>query len=246
VNEANIKRISTEYKNSAQERKDIFTAYKKSRGNLDKIYESVMLSDILEDDERFRKIIDEGIEQGLLESYPIYERDNNDAAREKIKAAERKRRENWDKKHGGVTEATEKAKAKQNSKAKKGGAGGTGGLADLQALIQGRQRARMGGFDSVVDRLEEKYAAKSRSKKRATPMDTEPSEEEFLAAQKKLNMGKKSSRSTKKVAQDYEDEDEAEEDVDLESEEVEEVTPPPKAKRRGRATRTGGRAKTKA
>lgn len=205
-----------------------------------------MLSDILEDDERFRRIIDEGIKSGTIESFPTWEKINNNAAREKAKAAERKRRDEWDKKHGSVKEALEKAKSKQNSKAKKGGAGGSGGLADLQALIQGRQRARMGGFDGMVDRLEEKYGTKPRGKKRATPMDTEPSEEEFLAAQKRLNSGKKSSRSKKAPEYEDEQEEEDEEDLDLEGEEAEEDTPPPKPKKRGTATKSRSRTKAKA
>jgi DnaJ family protein C protein 9 len=101
----------------------------------------------------------------------------------------------------------------------------------------------MGGFDSLVGRLEEKYGGpKSRGKKRATPMDTEPTEDEFLATQKKLFTGKKNPRSSKKVVQEH-DEDE---DIDLGSDEEEEVTPPPKPAKRGRATNTRNRTKAKA
>jgi DnaJ homolog subfamily C member 9 len=40
----------------------LLAAYTSAKGDLAKVYESVMLSDVLEDDERFLKIIREEIE----------------------------------------------------------------------------------------------------------------------------------------------------------------------------------------
>ncbi len=43
-------------------------AYEEFEGDMDMVYESVMLSDVIEDDERFRGIIDQAIEGGEVES----------------------------------------------------------------------------------------------------------------------------------------------------------------------------------
>jgi DnaJ family protein C protein 9 len=200
-----------------------------------------MLSDILEDDDRFRKIIDEAIDKGEVENYPAYESENKDAIREKAKEAERKRREEFVKNYGTSKEAAEKAKLKQKSKGKKDA---EGDLGDLAALIQQRQRARMG---NLFDKLEEKYAPKSRGTKRATPMDDEPTEEEFQATRKRLAAQSKSRRSTKKVVESDHEEEEGlddEEDIDLESEEK--ATPPPKARKQARRGLSRGRGGARA
>jgi DnaJ family protein C protein 9 len=253
VTEDSIKKISEEYKGSEQEREDILNAYTKVKGKLDRVYDLVMLSDILEDDERFRKIIDEEIEKGNVESYEAYERENNDEARERSKAAERKRRAAWEKKHGSSKEAADKARSKQKGKGKQ--TSGNGDLGSLAALIQGRQKARMGG--AFFENLEAKYAPQStarRNNKRATPMDDEPTEEEFQAARKRLQRGTKGGRAAKKkIVQDDDDEDDDEdEDIALDSQEEvseeseEELTPPPKPKKRGTATKARGRGRGKA
>lgn len=247
ISEESINTFSNKYKGSAEEREDLLDAYETYEGKLDKIYESVMLSDILEDDDRFRQILDEEIDKGTVGSYPAYERDNNDAQREKAKAKERKRREDFDKKHG--KDAADKAKTKQ--KAKKNGASDAGGMGDLAALIQQRQKARMGNF---FDNLEAKYAPKSRSKKRATPMEDEPTEEEFQAARERINkkpkVSTKAKEKKKKVVEDDDDEDieesEEDEEDEEEDEEDEDEDERPKAKKRGKLTKGRGRPKVKA
>ncbi|KAJ2973357.1 hypothetical protein NUW58_g8956 [Xylaria curta] len=49
-----IEKFAAQYKGSDEERDDILIAYEEHEGNMDAIYESVMLSDVLKDDERFR------------------------------------------------------------------------------------------------------------------------------------------------------------------------------------------------
>jgi DnaJ family protein C protein 9 len=196
----------------------LLNAYEKYGGKFAAIYESVMLSDILEDDDRFRKILDEEIAKGTVESYEAYERENNDEARQKAKDFERKRREDYDKREA---KKAASGKAKGKPKAKKSDASG---MADLAAMIQQRQKARNGSF---FDSLEAKYAPKGG--KRASPMD-EPPEEAFAAtaARKK---SKTSGRN--KVEDDVEDE----EDI-AESEEEEAPKPKKRKLQRGK-----GRAK---
>lgn len=229
VNEENIKRISNEYKGSDKEKQDLLDAYTRYKGRLGPIYESVLLSDILEDDDRFRGIIDEAISLGTVESYDAYERENNDTSRQKAKDAERKRREAWDQRQAEQEAATTDASGKPNKKprAKKSNSS-AGGMADLAALIQQRQKARQGGF---FDHLEAKYAPESgRGAKRASPMD-EPSEEAFaaMAARKKT---KTNGRAKKAKNEDEDDVDVGEESIELSEEEA------PK-KKKGRKVRRG-------
>jgi DnaJ family protein C protein 9 len=217
VSQENINRISLEYKNSANERRDLLNAYEKYQGRFHAIYESVMLSDILEDDDRIRQILDEEIAKGTVESYEAYERENNDEARQQAKDAERKRREDYDKREA---KKAASGKAQGKPKAKKSDASG---MADLAAMIQQRQKARNGGF---FDHLEAKYAPKSKSSKRASPMD-EPSEEMFaaMAARKKSKPG---GRAKKAKDEDLEGEEDI---VDSEEEEEEEEAPKPKKRK---------------
>ncbi len=248
VNEEAIKRVSDEYKNSDEERRDLIKAYKTARGKLDGVYELVMLSDILEDDDRFRQILDEEIEKGTIESYPAYAKET-DATRQKAKNAERKRREDFDKKQAKEQEKeveSSKANGKAKPKAKKKS---PNGMADLAAMIQQRQKSRAGNF---FDQLEAKYAPKPRGSKRSTPME-EPSEEAFeeMAARKKQ---KSKGRSKKAKAEDEDEEmDFGEEDIvpsdeDEEEEEEEEVVKPRKGRTRAKASTkaNGRRARTKA
>ncbi|KAI4609854.1 uncharacterized protein J4E87_010971 [Alternaria ethzedia] len=239
VNEEAINNVANEYKGSEEERRDLVKAFKKVKGNLNKVYDLVMLSDILEDDDRFRKILDEEIENGTVSSYPAYEAET-DETRQKAKDAEKKRREDFDKKQAqkeesGATNGKTKAKAKP-----KGKKGGTDDMAGLAALIQQRQKSRAGNF---FDSLEAKYAPKSRGSKRSTPME-EPSEEAFEANRKKQ---KKSGGSKKKAKEESEDEEmdlDGEEDIGDSEDEEEEVPAPKKskAKPKTRATRARGRA----
>jgi DnaJ family protein C protein 9 len=238
VNEEAINKLSEEYKGSADERRDLLNAYTKAKGNLNTIYELVMLSEISEDDDRFRQILDEEIAKGNIKSFPAYEKET-DATRQKAKDADRKRREDYDKREAkkeGAEAANGKTKGKPKAKSKKGGAGD---MADLAALIQQRQKARSGGF---FDQLEAKYAPKSRGSKRSTPMEEPP--EELFQANRAAKKPKRSTRAKKAVE---EDEDE-EMDLDMGEESIgdsgeEEVAAPRKSKARGKAK---GRASAKA
>ncbi|PSN73495.1 DnaJ-domain-containing protein [Corynespora cassiicola Philippines] len=231
VTQENIDRIANEYKGSDEERQALIDAYERYKGKLDSMYQTIMLSDILEDDDRFRMIINEEIAKGTIKSCSNWEQENDDEQREKAKDAERKRREDFDKRHAQKEESAKaNGKAKAKAKSKKKDAGGMG---DLAALIQQRQKARSGNF---FDHLEARYAPTSRGKKRATPME-EPPEEMFQAAaerHKKLKQGR--ARKSK----DEEDMDVESDDLGEEEEEEEEALP--KTKKRGKLQR-GRKAK---
>ncbi|KAJ4342017.1 hypothetical protein N0V87_001343 [Didymella glomerata] len=229
INEEAIDKLSNEYKSSDEERRDLLKAYKKYKGNLDHMYEAIMLSDILVDDDRFREILDDAISKGEVESYPAYAKET-DETRLKAKKAAKKSRDDFDKRQA-AEEAKAKKVGKSNAKAKSKKSGGD--MADLAALIQQRQASRAGGF---FDHLEAKYAPKSKGSKRATPME-EPSEEAFQATAARAKKRKQS----KKVVDEDDDEDMdlGEEDIGVSDEEEEEA--PHKSKAR---TKARGRGRT--
>lgn len=229
INDEAINKLSNEYKGSDEERTDLLKAYTRYKGRLEQIYESVLLSDILVDDDRYREILDDAISKGEIESYPAYEKET-DETRLKAKKAAKKSRDDFDKR-----QAAEEAKAKKLGKTSgkpKSKKSGGGDMSDLAALIQQRQKSRAGGF---FDHLEAKYAPKSKGNKRATPME-EPPEEAFQATAARA----KKRKPSKKVVDDDDDDEEmdlGEEDI-IESEEDEEAAPS-KPRARGKARGRG-------
>ncbi|KAK1767705.1 DnaJ like protein subfamily C member 9 [Phialemonium atrogriseum] len=171
-----IKKFAQKYKGSDEEKDDILMAYEKCKGNMDKVYSTVMLSDVLEDDERFRKIIDEAIASGDVPSFPAYARESKKSREARVKAAQRegKEAEEYAKEIGVHDKLFGNKKGKKDSEA------------DLAALIRRNQQDR-GNF---LDNLAEKYGATPKAKgkgakKRAVEED-EPSEEAFQAAATRL------------------------------------------------------------
>ncbi len=161
------------YKGSDEEREHILAAYEKWEGSIGKIYASVMLSDVLEDDERFRGIIDAAIDSGEVEGYEKYTKETEKSKMARITQAKKRR----DKEAGEVAEAAEEMQ--KSSKAKsKGKKKADGDVGDLAALIQQRQKASAGNF---FDDLEAKYAPNT-GKKRDRE---EPPEEAFAKNAKK-------------------------------------------------------------
>ncbi|KAJ5759560.1 Heat shock protein DnaJ N-terminal [Penicillium odoratum] len=157
------------YQNSDEEKHDLLEAYEKHKGDLDKIYESVMLSNVLDDDERFRTIIDQAIADGEVQDYKKYSQEPEKKRQQRKKRAQKEAKEAA--KLGKEVEENKKKKTAAASKASKA----SGGEDDLLALITKRQQQRGQGF---LAQLEEKYG-QPHGKKRG-PAD-EPSEEVFAA-----------------------------------------------------------------
>lgn len=176
-----IEKFAKKYKGSEEEKDDILIAYEECEGDMEQLYERVMLSDIAEDDERFRKIIDDAIDEEDVPRFPAYKKETKKkrAARVKAQQAEATEAEDYAKElgvHDKIFGGKKGKKSKANSED------------SLAALIQKRQQDRSASF---LDRLEEKYAPsaskgkkKSGSKKRE--LEEEPSEEAFQAAAAKL------------------------------------------------------------
>lgn len=143
---------------------------------MDKIYECILLSNVENDDDRFRKIIDDAIASGDVKGYKIYVEETQ-ASKDKRKRAAREEEDEaiqhakdlgiYDQVFGG-------SKSKGKKKA-------DDGEDALKAMILKNQQKR-GGF---LDKLEEKYTniekskTQKRGKKRASPEDEEAEEEDL-------------------------------------------------------------------
>ena len=160
------------YQTSAEEREDVLAAYVSAKGDLDRVFKGVILSNALDDEERFRGYIDQGIKDGEVEAFPAYTRESKmkTARRRKIAAKEDVEAREHAKKIGvydqlfGDQDKGSTQKGKENKKE---------GGDQLAQLIQQRQKARAGNF---LEDLEAKYAPKKGGTKRK---NDEPPEEMF-------------------------------------------------------------------
>ncbi|KAL4933383.1 DnaJ domain protein [Aspergillus undulatus] len=176
-----LEKLKKEYQGSEEEERDVLAAFESYEGDLDRVYESVMLCNILDDDERFRVIIDKAIEKGTVQGYKIYTEEPEKKRAQRLKRAQKEAKE--------AEKLAKKLEKEKEGKAAKGGgrkgnksSGSTGN--DLAALIQQRQASRA---DSFFDRLEAKY---NPAGKKRVAMD-EPPEEAFEAT------ARRSSKKTK-------------------------------------------------
>ena len=202
----------------------MLAAYGSSGGEMDAVFGQVMLSNAIDDEDRFRDYIGAAIEAGEVESFDTYvneparkrEKRQKDAGREGKEAKEHA------KKIGVYDQLFDdeniESGRKDNQKGKHDG---------LAALIQQRQKSRASNF---LDNLEAKYVgeisngAKGR-KGRKRKLEEEPPEEMF-----QKNRQRKGKVSKVEEADDEEHDLEAESATDTDQEE--EVKPrKPRAKK---------------
>ena len=162
-----INAFKDEYKDGEEERADILTAYTKYKGGMDAIYARVMLSNVLDDDERFRSIIDEAIKNREVEAFDQYTKETDKSKAARIKRAKNEAKDADVEKKRMQTEENDKG-----GKSKKGKEN-VDGLDNLAAMIKGRQQQREG----FLAQVEAKYTGGSKKRRR---MD-EPPEEAFAA-----------------------------------------------------------------
>ncbi|CAL8580323.1 hypothetical protein XPA_006051 [Xanthoria parietina] len=200
--------FSSTYKNSDEERKDLLAAYEKHTGKLNGVYEEVMLSNPLEDEDRFHGIIDKAIEAGEVQGYKAYvkeTRSSKDArmkkARREAEHAEHEKRANakYQSIFGGdgkgasaISSSTVSTNeggehvndAEPMTKRQRKAMRGHGDLGNLAAMIQSRNKARA---ETFFDNLEAKYADTSTSDKGAKrKAQEEPDEEAFQNTRAKM------------------------------------------------------------
>ncbi|KAJ5720511.1 J domain-containing protein [Penicillium malachiteum] len=182
-----ISDFQKKYQGSDEEKGDLLEAYETHKGDMDRIYDSVMLSNVLEDDERFRAILDKAIADEEVETYKKYTEEPEKKRQQRKKRAQKEAKEA--EKLGKEVEENKNKKAAAASKASKGSAGGED---DLLAMITKRQQQRGQGF---LAQLEEKYGQPNGKRVAAD----EPSEEAFAAvgARKKSKVTKPKSKKSK-------------------------------------------------
>ncbi|KIW39149.1 uncharacterized protein PV06_08951 [Exophiala oligosperma] len=184
VNGELIEQVKREYQGSEEERNAVLAAYEEGEGDMDAVFESVMCSEILEDEDRFRKIIDEAISKGEVQAYDTYTKEGKQSRQRRKAAAKKEAQEARE--YARELGLEDKLFGKKDG-AKKKSKKGADDTDALQALIQQRQQSRAQNF---FDDLEAKYGGGSKKGKRKG-MD-EPPEEAF---QKNAKKGKRSARA---------------------------------------------------
>ena len=179
-----IDQVKQEYQGTEEEKDDVLAAYEQREGDMDAVFENVLCSEVLVDEARFRKIIDEAIADGEVEAYDRYTKESK-KNREKRKAnAKKEEAEAMElARELGVEDKLFVNKDTTTTKSKKN----ADDTDALQALIQQRQQSRTQNF--FAD-LEAKYGGGSKKTKRKT-MD-EPPEDAF---QKNAKKGKKGAKA---------------------------------------------------
>ena len=172
VDGATIEKIKKEYQGSEEEANDVLAAYEEFEGDMDSVYEQVMCSNVMEDDKRFRSIIDQAIKNGEAESYTAYTKESKTSIKRRVKRAKKEADE--------AMELAEELGVKDqlfgNGTSKPGRK--AGGEDALKALIQQRQKGRA---DNFLDNLEAKYGGGGKTKRKGV----EPPEEAFQKKAKK-------------------------------------------------------------
>ncbi|OBT41056.1 hypothetical protein VE00_08392 [Pseudogymnoascus sp. WSF 3629] len=183
VSDAAIEAFAAKYKNSQEEKDDVLAAYEKGKGDMDVVYEMVMLSDVVVDDKRFREIINTAIQEKKVEAYTKFTKESESSKRKRTKAAKDEANEAMEY----AEELGIKDKLFGGKKSKK-----DDGQDGLKALIMKRQQDRQEQGDGFLDRLAAKYAEPEKKKragkgkKGKTAGEDEPTEEDFQKASARL------------------------------------------------------------
>lgn len=158
------------YQGSEEEKKDVIAAYKKYKGNMGAILDTVECSTAV-DGTRFETMIRAAISDKTVPHFEQFDKTTTSEAHQKRLDAEKKEEAAFLRRQ----QANEK---KQNKSEKKVD---NDKEPSLLALIQNRAKERNAKMNSIIDSIEQKQ---KRGKKRKEP--EMPSEEEFLKLQSKM------------------------------------------------------------
>lgn len=121
---------------------------------MDAVFEDVMLSNVLDDEERFREIIKEAIEKGEVGDYEKFSKESEKKRKKRVQKAKSEEKEAMEmaRELGVADKLFGKGKKRK----------GDGDESALMAVIQQRQKSR---GESFLANLEAKYAPKPKGKK---------------------------------------------------------------------------------
>ncbi|WJX17648.1 Chaperone protein dnaJ 6 [Trifolium repens] len=128
VTEADIEDFEANYRGSDSEKNDLINLYKECKGNMKRLFCSMLCSDAKLDSHRFKDIIDEAIASGELKEKKAYKK--------------------WAKKISETKPPTSPLRRKKANKEPK---------TDLYAIISKRRDERKDRFDSMFSSLISKY-----------------------------------------------------------------------------------------
>lgn len=173
VTQASLDKLKGSYQGSDEEKQDVLTAYITSKGDLNKIFNVVMLSNPLDDEDRFRAYINLAIKAGDVEGFAAYLEESDKRKKARYQKAQREAEEAA--KHAESMGMNGKGKTtKRRSKQED--------ESDLFSLIQNRNKDRAANF---LDDLEAKYAPPKKGRPGAKAQNgkkrnvKEPPEEAF-------------------------------------------------------------------
>lgn len=218
VSSSMINSFVSKYQGSEEEKNDVKAAYLKHKGDMNALFDEVMASNPLEDEDRFRQMIGGWIADGSVPAFPAYVNEKPAALKKRMDKAKKEAAEAEEELH---EHRAQEARSNTDS---------------LQALILARQKER----DSMWERFEAKHTnkAKKRAQRDNVPLETleQPSEEDFLATQARLEARRKQATSKAKKEEEDDEEDE--------NETAEAVSRPRKlSKKAGASTKKGAAAK---
>ncbi|KAI5859062.1 hypothetical protein BZA05DRAFT_383242 [Tricharina praecox] len=183
VNKDAVEEYKLQYQSSEEEGKDVLKAYVDGKGDLDFVFENVVCSDPLVDEERFRGYIDKAIGAGEVESYVAYRKEGEAKRKRRVRTAKKEAEEAEEAaRRLGVHEELFGDK-KGKAKGKAGKKDGEEDTAALAALIRGRGANRM---DAMIAGLEAKYGGAGKKKRATKRAAAIPTEEEFAATQERV------------------------------------------------------------
>lgn len=211
------------YQGSDEEKRDVLAAYTSFKGRMNSIFNTVMLSNPLDDEDRFRAYIDQAIREDEVEAFDAYANEPK-KAREK-RAAKAKKESEAARAHAkdigiydlafGVEDVGKRDKASIAGK----------GEPDLKALLQQRATGRAANF---LENLEAKYGGGLKKEKGA---EHEPPEETFQKA---------ATRTRKRKTRVVEHVD-SEEEIDLEADSPDDEPVAPTRRKKSKRTKLSKR-----
>ena len=204
-----LNNFKSTYQDSEEEKRDVLKAYTASKGKLNALFRMVMLSNPLDDEERFRRYIDRAIEEEEVDRYDAYVNESKETRDKRHRKARKE-----------AKEAEEHAKASGihesifgNGDGKSNKSGNKDSESALADMIQQRNKSRSATF---LDDLEAKYAgdkkgAASGKKGKKRAREDEPPEEAFQ---------KTAEKPKKRKASKVEEEDPVDESTEQEPEPI--------------------------